>query len=81
MNINKTGFNILNALLFISIIVGFYELVEIKKLVGVFITLAFIVAASLVINLRKMEPNSIIDEFSKIISCYSLKDKLKGIVL
>jgi len=47
MNINKTGFNILNALLFISITVGFYDLVEVKTLVGVFITPAFIVAASL----------------------------------
>ena len=46
MNINKTGFNILNILL-LSIILGFYELVEIKTLVGVFITPAFIVAASL----------------------------------
>jgi len=53
MNINKTGFNILNALLFISIIVGFYELVEIKTLVGVFITPAFIVAASLSYKSKK----------------------------
>jgi hypothetical protein len=45
MNINKTGFNILNALLFISITVGFYELVEIKTLVGVFITPAFSVCS------------------------------------
>ena len=45
MNINKTGLNILNALLFISIIVGFYELVEIKTLVGVFITPAFSVCS------------------------------------
>jgi hypothetical protein len=67
MNINKTGFYILNALLFISIIVGFYELVEIKTLVGVFITPAFIVAASLVINLRKMGPDSLIDEFSNFL--------------
>jgi hypothetical protein len=67
MNINKTGFNILNALLFISIIVGFYGLVKIKTLVGVFITPAFIVAASLVINLRKMEPHPIIDEFSNFL--------------
>jgi hypothetical protein len=53
MNINKTGFNILNALLFISVIVGFYELVEIKTLVGVFITPAFIVAASLKYKSKK----------------------------
>jgi len=53
MNINKTGFNILNALLFISITVGFYDLVEIKTLVGVFITPAFSVAASLGFKSKK----------------------------
>ena len=45
MNINKAGFLILNILLFISITVGFYELVEIKTLVGVFITPAFSVCS------------------------------------
>jgi len=53
MNINKTGFYILNILLFISIIMGFYEIVEIKTLVGVFITPAFIVAASLIYKSKK----------------------------
>ncbi len=47
MKINKVGYYILNAILFISIIVGFYELIAIKTLVGVFITPAFIISASL----------------------------------
>jgi len=47
MKINKTGFYILNALLFISIILGFYEFIDIKTLVGVFITPAFIILVSL----------------------------------
>ena len=47
MKINKVGYYILNAILFISIIIGFYELIDIKTLVGVFITPAFIISASL----------------------------------
>jgi hypothetical protein len=53
MNINKAGFYILNILLLLSIILGFYELVEIKTLVGVFITPAFILAASLSYKSKK----------------------------
>jgi hypothetical protein len=53
MNINKIGFCILNILLLLSIIIGFYELVEIKTLVGVFITPAFILAASLSYKSKK----------------------------
>ena len=53
MNINKTGFYILNILLLLSIILGFYELVEIKTLVGVFITPAFILAVSLSYKSKK----------------------------
>ena len=55
MNINKTGFYILNILLLLSIILGFYELVEIKTLVGVFITPAFIVAASLGLKAKRQK--------------------------
>ena len=47
MKINKIGYHILNAILIISIILGFYELIDIKTLVGVFITPAFIISASL----------------------------------
>ncbi len=47
MKINKVGYYILNAILFIAIIVGFYEVIDIKTLVGVFITPAFIISASL----------------------------------
>jgi hypothetical protein len=47
MKINKTGFIILNLILFAAIIVGFYELIEIKSLVAIFITPAFIISASL----------------------------------
>lgn len=47
MKINKTGYHILNAILFASIILGFYEIIDIKTLVGVFISPAFILAASL----------------------------------
>jgi len=47
MKINKTGYYILNGILFISIILGFYELIGIKTLVGVLITPAFIISASL----------------------------------
>ena len=47
MKINKAGYYILNAILFISIIVGFYELIDIKTLIAVFITPAFIISASL----------------------------------
>ena len=47
MKINKIGWHILNVILFASIIVGFYELIDIKTLVGVFITPAFIISASL----------------------------------
>lgn len=47
MKINKTGFYILNAILILTIIFGHYELVEIKTLVAVFITPAFIMAVSL----------------------------------
>lgn len=47
MKINKTGYYFLNAMLFIAIIVGFYELIDIKTMVGVFITPAFIISASL----------------------------------
>ena len=47
LKINKIGYHILNIILFASIIVGFYELIDIKTLVGVFITPAFIISASL----------------------------------
>ena len=47
MKINKVGYYILNAILFISIILGFYEVIDIQTLVAVFITPAFIISASL----------------------------------
>jgi len=47
MNINKKGWYALNFMLLLSLIIGYYELVEIKTLVAVFITPAFIVSASL----------------------------------
>lgn len=50
MKINKVGYYILNAILFISIILGFYEVIDIQTLVGVFITPAFIISASLRYN-------------------------------
>ncbi|WP_155827832.1 hypothetical protein [Gillisia sp. JM1] len=53
MKINKTGFIILNIILFASIIVGYYELIEIKTLVAVFITPAFIISASLQYGQKK----------------------------
>jgi len=53
MKINKTGYIILNIILFVSIIVGFYELIDIKTLVGVLITPAFIVSVSLKYGRKK----------------------------
>ncbi len=53
MEINKTGYFILNMILFAAIIVGFYELIEIKTLVTVFITPALIVSASLRYGTKK----------------------------
>lgn len=47
MKINRTGFILLNIILFAAIIVGYYELVKIKALVSIFITPAFIISASL----------------------------------
>ena len=53
MKINKVGYYILNAILFISIILGFYEIIDIQTLVGVFITPAFIISASLQYKSKK----------------------------
>ena len=47
MTINKTGYHILNAILFSATIVGFYELIDIKTLAGVFLIPALIVSAFL----------------------------------
>ncbi|RKS42779.1 hypothetical protein BC962_3066 [Gillisia mitskevichiae] len=47
MKINRTGFILLNIILFAAIIVGYYELVEIKELVSIFVIPAFIISASL----------------------------------
>ena len=47
MKINKTGFIILNIILFAAIIVGYYELIEIRTFVTIFIIPAFIISASL----------------------------------
>ncbi len=53
MKINKIGYHILNIILFASIILGFYELIEIKTLVAVFLTPAFIISASLRYGTKK----------------------------
>lgn len=55
MKINKTGYILLNLILLASIVVGFYELVDIKTLVSVFITPAFIVSAFIRYNGKKKE--------------------------
>ena len=47
MKINKTGFVILNLLLFIAIIVGQYEWISTKSVIHIFVIPAFIVSASL----------------------------------
>jgi len=53
MNINKKAWHALNLMLLLSLIIGYYELVEIKTLVAVFITPAFIVSASLSYKAKK----------------------------
>ena len=60
MKINKVGYYILNAILFISIILGFYEVIDIQTLVGVFITPAFIISASLRYKSKKEKTVDII---------------------
>lgn len=47
MKIHKAYYYVLNTILFLTIIFGYYELVSIKTLVAVFIIPAFIMAVSL----------------------------------
>jgi hypothetical protein len=58
MNINKRGWYALNLMLLLSLIIGYYELVEMKTLVAVFITPAFIVSASLRYKAKKEKLNN-----------------------
>jgi hypothetical protein len=58
MNINKRGWYALNLMLLLSLIIGYYELVEMKILVAVFITPAFIVSASLRYKAKKEKLNN-----------------------
>ncbi len=53
MKINKTGFVILNLLLFIAIIVGQYEWISPKSVIHVFVIPAFIISASLQYSTKK----------------------------
>lgn len=47
MKINKRGWHALNFMLLLSLIIGYFELIETKTLVAVFIIPAFIISASL----------------------------------
>jgi hypothetical protein len=58
MKIDKAGYYILNLILFVSIFVGFYELITIQTLVAVFITPAFIISASLRYKSKKEKPKA-----------------------
>ncbi|WP_019037293.1 hypothetical protein [Psychroflexus tropicus] len=58
MNINKKAWYALNLMLLLSLVIGHYELVEIKTLVAVFITPAFIVSASLSYKAKKEKLNN-----------------------
>ena len=47
MKINKTGYYILNIVLFAAIIIGHYEWLEPKSVISIFIIPAFIISVSL----------------------------------
>jgi hypothetical protein len=47
MKVNKYSFYALNVILIVAMILGSYELVEMKTLVDVFIIPAFVISASL----------------------------------
>ncbi len=52
MKINKTGFYILNVILFSAIIAAQYEWIEPRTVINVFIVPAFIISASLTYRVK-----------------------------
>lgn len=57
MKINKTGFYILNGILFSAIVVGQFEWIEARTVLSVFIIPAFIISASLTYGVTKNKTN------------------------
>ena len=53
MKINRIGYFLLNCLLFAAILVGYYEVLELKSVVAIFTVPAFIISASLQYGLQK----------------------------
>ena len=56
MKINKTGFYILNVILFSAIIAAQYEWIEPRTVINVFIVPAFIISASLTYRVKNKKP-------------------------